>query len=66
MPSPGYMDAMVMPFTVRGQANFKSLVPGVTVRFDMVATKNESYAEHLRVVEVSNHESGSSTEARED
>jgi protein SCO1/2 len=54
---PGYMDAMVMPFTIRGQSDFKSLVPGATVRFDMVETKNESYAEHLKVVEVLNHES---------
>jgi protein SCO1/2 len=54
---PGYMDAMVMPFTVRGQANFKSLVPGATVRFDMVESNSKSYAEHLRIVEVSNHES---------
>ena len=54
---PGYMDAMVMPFIVRGQANLKSLVPGATVRFDMVESKNQSIAEHLRVVEVTNHES---------
>ncbi|HTW82014.1 MAG TPA: SCO family protein [Terracidiphilus sp.] len=53
---PGYMDAMVMPFTVRGQADFKSLVPGATVRFDMVETKAAAYAEHLQVVEVTNHE----------
>jgi len=54
---PGYMDAMVMPFTVRGQADFKLLVPGATVRFDMLESKNKSYAEHLQVVDVSNHES---------
>jgi protein SCO1/2 len=54
---PGFMDAMVMPFTVRGQTNLKSLVPGATVRFDLVETRSESYAEHLRVVEVTNHES---------
>jgi protein SCO1/2 len=54
---PGYMDAMVMPFTVRGPANFKSLVPGATVRFDMLESKNQSFAEHLQEVDVSNHES---------
>jgi len=53
---PGFMDAMVMPFTVRGQTNLKSVVPGATVLFDMVESKNQSIAEHLRVVEVTNHE----------
>ena len=54
---PGYMDAMVMPFTVRGQANFKSLVPGETVRFDLTESKKESYAEHVQILDVTNHES---------
>jgi len=43
---PGYMDAMVMPFTV----------PGATVRFQMVEGKDQAYAENLKVVEVTNHE----------
>jgi protein SCO1 len=54
---PGYMEAMVMPFTVRGPENLKALVPGMTVQFNMVDRKDEAYAEHLQVVKVSNHES---------
>ena len=53
---PGYMEAMTMPFTVRGSEDLKTFAPGATVRFNMVETKNEAYAEHLQVVHVTNFE----------
>jgi protein SCO1/2 len=53
---PGYMEAMVMPFTVRGSENLKALVPGMAVHFNIVEGEHEAYAEHLQVVEVSNYE----------
>ena len=60
---PGYMEAMVMPFTVRGPENIGTLVPGTAVRFNMVQTGDEEYAEHLEAVPVTNYES-EPTEAR--
>jgi protein SCO1/2 len=54
---PGYMAAMVMPFTVRGPEDLKTFAPGATVRFNMVETENEAYAERLQVVRVTNFES---------
>jgi len=54
---PGYMEAMVMPFTLRGPENLKALAPGMAVQFNLVEGEHEAYAEHLRVVEVSNYES---------
>jgi protein SCO1 len=54
---PGYMDAMVMPFQVRGPENLKVLVPGTAVRFIMVETGHDDFAENLQVVQVSNYES---------
>ncbi|WP_058189113.1 SCO family protein [Terracidiphilus gabretensis] len=54
---PGYMEAMTMPFTVHGSEDLKTFAPGATVRFNMVATKKEAYAEHLQVVHVTNFES---------
>jgi protein SCO1/2 len=54
---PGYMEPMVMSFTVRGNANLKTLAPGMSVSFEMVEGKNEAFAEHLQVLRASNHES---------
>ena len=54
---PGLMDAMVMPFTVNGNTNFKALVPGTELRFDMHERDHHSYADHLQVVADSNYES---------
>jgi len=62
-PIPGYMEAMAMPFTVRGSENLKALVPGMTVSFDIVEGKHEAYAAHLHMVPVSNYEA-EPTEAR--
>ena len=54
---PGYMEAMVMPFRVRGSESLTALVPGTTVSFNMVEAGQENYAENLQVVQVSNYES---------
>lgn len=53
---PGYMDAMVMPFTVRQSGDLKSLTPGATVRFKMVEWGREEYAEHLEAIKPTNYE----------
>ncbi len=55
-PIPGYMEAMVMPFTVRGPENLRTFAPGATVRFNMVQSNNEAYADHLQMVHVTNFE----------
>jgi protein SCO1/2 len=55
-PIPGYMAAMVMPFTVRGPEDLKTFAPGASVRFNMVETEDAAYAEHLQVVPVTNFE----------
>lgn len=54
---PGYMEAMVMPFSVAASEDLKALAPGNTVRFNMVEKQDEAHAEHLEVVHVSNFES---------
>jgi protein SCO1/2 len=53
---PGYMAAMVMPFTVRGPEDLKTFAPGATVRFNMVEAQDQAYAEHLQLVRVTNFE----------
>ena len=45
----GYMDAMIMPFRVREASVLDLLRPGLRVEFTLVVTKNESYAEHVRL-----------------
>jgi protein SCO1/2 len=46
---PGYMEAMAMPFRVREAAALDLLRPGMRVEFTLVVTKNESYAERVRL-----------------
>jgi protein SCO1 len=53
---PGYMEAMVMPFSVPVSEDLKILAPGNTVRFNMVEKEQGTVAEHLEVVHVSNYE----------
>jgi protein SCO1 len=53
---PGYMEAMVMPFSVPASEDLRALTPGNTVRFTMVEKKDAAYAEHLEVVKVTNYE----------
>jgi protein SCO1 len=61
---PGYMDAMVMPFTVRDPGTLKTLTPGTTVRFTMVQQNDEEYADHVQTVGVTNFESEPTTAGR--
>ena len=46
---PGYMDAMTMPLHVSSAAEFINLKPGVMIDFDLVADKDETYADSIRV-----------------
>ena len=46
---PGYMEAMVMPFTVREDKQLKGIAPSTLVDFTLVVTDRDSYAENVRV-----------------
>ena len=46
---PGFMDAMIMPFSVRDATELKGLAPGVIVDFTLVVEKESSYAENVRI-----------------
>ena len=46
---PGYMDAMVMPFSVHDSKVLMSLSPGMMVDFTLVAGRDSSYAENIRI-----------------
>ncbi|HEV3197809.1 MAG TPA: SCO family protein [Bryobacteraceae bacterium] len=45
---PGYMEAMVMPFTVRDEAVLDGLQPSTSVDFTLVVESGHSYAEAIR------------------
>jgi protein SCO1/2 len=45
----GYMDAMVMPFSVRDAKMLEGLEPGMTIDFSLVVEKDSSYAESIHV-----------------
>jgi protein SCO1/2 len=46
---PGYMDAMVMPIPVHDAKVLDGLQPSVLVDFTLVVTKDDAYAEDIRV-----------------
>jgi protein SCO1/2 len=46
---PGYMEAMVMPYSVLNQRDLADLKPGAYVDFTLVVEKERSYAEGIRV-----------------
>jgi len=46
---PGYMKAMVMPFSVRDEKQLDGVGPSTIVDFTLVVTSDDSYAENLRV-----------------
>jgi protein SCO1 len=46
---PGYMEAMIMPFEVREAKELDGLKPGMAVEFTLVAEKESSHAEHVRI-----------------
>jgi protein SCO1/2 len=51
---PGYMQAMVMPIPVREAKALAGLKPGMFVDFTLVAEKDHSWAENLRVHDYEN------------
>ncbi len=46
---PGYMDAMVMPFSVHDAKVLMGLRPGLMVDFTLVAGPDSAYAENIRI-----------------
>lgn len=46
---PGYMDAMVMPVSVRDAKNLEGVAPGATIEFTLVVGKESAYAEQIKV-----------------
>lgn len=46
---PGFMDAMVMPFTVRNGKELEGLAPGTMVDFTLIVEKESSHAENVRI-----------------
>jgi protein SCO1/2 len=49
-PIPGYMDAMVMPFTMRPRSLGEGLAPGDRVEFRLRVTREESWVDRLAVI----------------
>jgi protein SCO1/2 len=47
---PGFMDAMVMPFDLKGQARQATLAPGDRVRFRLAVKKGQSWVDRVEVV----------------
>jgi protein SCO1 len=48
---PNYMDAMVMPFTVREAADLKNITPGVVIDFTLFVDENSSYIDQIHIHE---------------
>lgn len=47
---PGYMDAMVMEFSVRRPSELYSMKPGTSLRFNIVEQNHKLYAEQLQTI----------------
>ena len=47
---PGFMDAMAMPFDLRGSARATALTPGDRVRFRLAVKKGQSWVDRLEVI----------------
>jgi protein SCO1/2 len=47
---PGYMEAMVMPFSVNDAKQLEGLVPGTTIAFDLIVGKEASHLEGIQVL----------------
>jgi protein SCO1/2 len=47
---PGFMDAMVMEFSVRQPNQLHGMRPGTSLAFEMVEEKHRVYAEHLQAI----------------
>jgi protein SCO1 len=46
---PNFMDAMVMPFTVRDPQELEALTPGTMIEFTLVVEQETSYIEKIRI-----------------
>jgi protein SCO1/2 len=46
---PGYMDAMVMPYSVRESRELEGLAPGTMIEFNLVVDQESSYAKDVRI-----------------
>jgi protein SCO1 len=46
---PGYMDAMVMPFSVHQAKELEGIVPGAAIEFTLAADERAAYAEDIHV-----------------
>ncbi len=46
---PGYMEAMIMTYSVRGEKSLNGLKPGLHVEFTLVVESSASYVEGIRV-----------------
>jgi protein SCO1 len=46
---PGYMDAMVMPFSVRQRKQLEGIAPGTAIEFTLVADERAAYAQDIHV-----------------
>jgi protein SCO1/2 len=46
---PGYMDAMVMPFSVHQVTELEGIAPGLAIDFKLVADERAAYAEDIQV-----------------
>jgi protein SCO1/2 len=53
---PGYMAAMVMPFSVRDEKSLDGLEPSMFVEFTLVVERRQSYAEGIRIHRYQNME----------
>ncbi|MGH9141369.1 MAG: SCO family protein [Vicinamibacterales bacterium] len=57
-PFPGYMDAMAMPFDLKGSARSARLAPGDRVRFRLAVKGGHSWVDRLDVVSVAPLDAG--------
>jgi protein SCO1 len=48
---PGYMDAMVMPFSVHKSKELEGIAPGAAIAFTLIADERAAYAEDIHVHE---------------
>jgi len=52
----GYMDAMVMPFKVKDSKSLTGLGEGIQIEFTLIVTKENSYADQIRIVRYASSE----------
>lgn len=55
---PGFMDAMVMPFAVRGQSPTSEIRPGDRVGFRLVVGRNSTHIDRVRLLSAAPTDSG--------